>query len=357
MKKILIRLSSIYLIFVCFIFVFNIESKVSGQSLDTSNLEFRLTRVIDLGDNKYISIKVSNNSDKTYSFGWVNSCYINVETTEGTFSKNISSGKINNGSNTYNYMIDAPGNIKSIYYTDIRELSNGLPISDGVGSYVSATIAVSVTSYTRYNGINIGITALIVLVALVVLIFFLSKKKGNRVIKIAGKIICVAGIVILIYAGYCFIKKTNMGQADFKDTVRKYGCLFLLGMFTIGIGQVLSKKGKQGRNYSKHKFKNIKTNRPIYNGTRFSNNQKAMSEQEFQRQMDERVRLFNEQMLRDQQEFQRQMEENNRLFNEQTQMDLQESQRQFDQDQQQFNDFNNQQQFNDFNDNNNNNMF
>jgi hypothetical protein len=125
-----------------------------------SGLEFTVDRVTTILNSKHIVIDVTNTSDNNYSYGWVGSCEVKVTTTEGTFYTSLfGSEKIPKGSSTKKVKINAPGEITSIEFSDIRLLNaQGLPKATGVNQYIKSSISVDIQSYTKLNLVYLILT-------------------------------------------------------------------------------------------------------------------------------------------------------------------------------------------------------
>ena len=313
MKKYIFCLLSVFVLL--FVFLIN---PVKAASSDFKGLSFKLSKGTELGSMKYITIEVTNDSSNTYSFGWVDSCRLEIITDKGSYIKKVSSGQIKEGTKSYDYFItNCPGNIKSIKYENIMLLdSNGLPKSVGVGEYTSSDFDVYVSDYYLFNGVNILIAVGVGFIAFIILVVILKKIFGSGVVKFFGILIFLSSLGVLGYAGYNFIFKPVLGQADFMDVAKKYWYLWIVGMILLIIGSIMMRAGRKSR-------------RSYYNSHHDNINNNNNSE-------------LNDFMRR----------ENDRLFNEQVQRDMEENQRINDQfNQQQMNDMNN------FNNNNMNNMF
>lgn len=238
MKKIITLFSFCFSLIV--LFGFNVNAK----TIDTANLQFTLISIIEFGNVKYISIEISNKSDNIYSFGWEGSCNLNVETSSGTYKNNISNGKINKDTKTYRYILDAPGEIKSIYYTNILELENDSPIYDDTSLPLSETISVNLDLAITYNGILISEIVLGFILALIILIIILTiMKKGTLVI--TGLVLSILGIIVLLYSAYFFVIKILLIQTDVYVVLQKYWYLWIIGFVIFFIGKRMLKRNKK----------------------------------------------------------------------------------------------------------------
>lgn len=319
--------------FFLFFLVLSFGRITNASAMSTSDLNFKLSKVIEIGDLKLITVKVTNNSSSTeYSFGWVNSCELIVQTSEGSYTHGISSGTIKQGTKEYTYTLSAPGEIESIKYTDIRKLdSSGLPLYEGM-SYVSADINVVIGSYYFLNAVPLMILSVVILVALIIIIAILKRKRGSGIVRFVGTTLNLIGIVTLIYAGYSFIVKPVLGQADFMDVAQRYWFLWIIGMIVTAIGQSLRRKAYGGgSSYSSPKSNNYNSR----STSSFDDDSNRFMRETQQRQFDEQNRLFQEQMQRDMEQAQRDQQQ----AIEQTQRDAQQAMDQMNQ--QNFDNFNN----------------
>lgn len=323
-----------------------------AYSDDTSYPAFKLTKLIEFGDTKFLSVEVTNNSSDVYSFGWVKSCRLEVKTSDGIFTKVINSGTIERGTKVYTYKLEAPGKLKELKYTDIKLLgSNGLPISLGVGYDISSDVNVLISDYFYLNAVPLTIIAVAVLAILIVVIILFTRKKGFGIIRIVGIVLSVIGILTFIYSFYSFIIKPVLGQSDFEDVSMKYWVLCIVGMIIVGIGTPLAalpsrrKSNVHSNNYNTYNRNNNQRHSDLW----LNDDMYRRSIQENQIQFQEQNRLFQEQMQREQQEFTDQMLRDQ----EQNQRD----QEQFQNQQYEFMDRMNQQSFDNFNDFNNFNNF
>lgn len=285
MRKRSLLFKALTIILLLFSFVFATEAK----GATSTGLTFEVERVIEIGDYKSISITVNNDTNHEYGFGWVSSCDLVIRTDEGKFVKSITGGTIKTGNKTYNYTLKAPGKIVSAYYTDIIEMNGKLPLHNS-----NMEMSIEIGEYSVVNGINVIIIAaavVAVIFALVIGVCILKKKSISRGL---GIVIFTTSVVVLIYAGYSFVVKPVLGQADFVDVAKKYWVLWAVGLVLCAIGQMLMHKGKKINNRMKYKY---------------DGHQDFMNRMQRQ-QHEEQTRLFNEQVQRDNQQFENQQNDN-----------------------------------------------
>lgn len=102
-----------------------------GDTLTISVLE-----ISESGEGKDIEVSCDNPTDSKYSFGWVYSGEIQVTTTDGTYSENISSMEypILRGNSIHTFHVEpCPGQVLRVVFTDLRVLDGrGLPSWTGI---------------------------------------------------------------------------------------------------------------------------------------------------------------------------------------------------------------------------------
>ena len=258
-----------------------------------SDIECRVLSVFELGNIKSIRLEIKNESGNDYSLGWVNGASITINTDEGRFVKEVSSGKLKYGTNTYTYTFTLPGDIKSMSLNGIIPLDyRGLPVGSNV---TGSSIPIDLSSYRIINGLAIGIVLLISAIA-IGFILFIAKPRVSRVF---GHIFFIGGVITLIYSGYSFVVKPILGSNDFWAVSQGYWFLWILGMVLVAIGNSLKHKGK-GRRHNKHRGHSTSSlNQELINQQNMMNQQNMINQ--------ENMRLFNEQMQRDMDTSQRAM--------------------------------------------------
>lgn len=220
------------------------ETNIKASGNNFSKLEFKLNNVVEVGNIKILKIEATNNSKSTeYSIGWSNSCDLIVETTKGTYKHNVISHVLQQGTKEFTYMLKAPGEIKSIRYNKILELSsNGLPPSEMVEHWLKAEMDVNIDNYNQFNAVPTIIIAAVLTVAFIIMMILIGRSKKGRIIcKTVGITIGIIGGATLLYAFYLFVLKPMYKQVDIIDIVTEYWFLWIIGFIALILGIIICK--------------------------------------------------------------------------------------------------------------------
>ncbi|MDO4543802.1 MAG: hypothetical protein Q4C01_04535 [Clostridia bacterium] len=98
---------------------------------EDGTLLIRVTDIVSTDNGKTVFFDADNQTGSYISFGWVNSCSLTIETTEGDFSVllNSLSDEIPIGKSSHSFTVgnNCRGEVKRIVISDLRLLEDGLP--------------------------------------------------------------------------------------------------------------------------------------------------------------------------------------------------------------------------------------
>lgn len=177
LKKILLFL----IIFFVMLFNSMVRNDLPNTAIaSTNDLTFTMTKVLDGGNWKVVTIEVQNNSGDNYSYGWTSNAifeFKNNEMNESVTAKqSVSSGNITPGKSSRVFNINFSYDITEFTVSGIYKLKDGFPVSISNSlSYVgivpsdydlvsSATLiglsfdVITIEDYTLTKHINIRIT-------------------------------------------------------------------------------------------------------------------------------------------------------------------------------------------------------